>query len=261
MNKNIDIIDRIFSMPFIDSFHNYQDAFSNIRFYHMLKASVVRDFILNNKDVEKNILDAGAGRGPYSMIAKDFFKKVYCYEYSQLELAVARDNIGASENIEYAAVDLTNIPLAAESVDVIICSEVLEHIPDYNKAATELYRVLKPSGRVLLSMPNSHSLFYSKVKKNNLVLLSKNSSELNHNEWEFIRHLQFDSVSIDNIALQAGFRILNRQGVNVIPLPEYIRKMLMNKVPVIFRAFVFISKFLGKLAPRFGSFYFLELKK
>ena len=48
---------------------------------------------------------------------------------------------------------LTAIPLPARSVDLILCTEVLEHIPDDDMALDELARVLVPTGWLLISVP------------------------------------------------------------------------------------------------------------
>jgi SAM-dependent methyltransferase len=50
-------------------------------------------------------------------------------------------------------IDITNIPLADQSVDAIICSHVLEHIPDDLKAMQECARVLKNTGWAILNVP------------------------------------------------------------------------------------------------------------
>lgn len=51
-------------------------------------------------------------------------------------------------------VDITDIPFDDNTFDLIMCTHVLEHIPDDKKAMSELYRVLKPnSGVALLTVP------------------------------------------------------------------------------------------------------------
>ena len=50
-------------------------------------------------------------------------------------------------------IDLTNIAYLDESVDVFICSHVLEHIPDDRKAMRELRRILQPGGFGLMLVP------------------------------------------------------------------------------------------------------------
>ena len=49
--------------------------------------------------------------------------------------------------------DIAAIPFADETYDTIYCSHVLEHVPDDRKAIREFYRILKPSGWLLLVVP------------------------------------------------------------------------------------------------------------
>lgn len=49
--------------------------------------------------------------------------------------------------------DLTDLPYADGSFDMIICNHVLEHIPDDRKALSEIGRVLRPTGRALIMVP------------------------------------------------------------------------------------------------------------
>ena len=43
--------------------------------------------------------------------------------------------------------------IADNSIDTIVCTSVLEHIFECNKAISEIYRVLKPKGKLLLTVP------------------------------------------------------------------------------------------------------------
>ncbi|MEW6187785.1 MAG: class I SAM-dependent methyltransferase [Thermodesulfobacteriota bacterium] len=49
--------------------------------------------------------------------------------------------------------DITCLPFADASFDLVICSEVLEHIPDQGQAVRELTRVLRPGGNLVVSVP------------------------------------------------------------------------------------------------------------
>ena len=49
--------------------------------------------------------------------------------------------------------DATRLPFPDATFDRIIASEVMEHIPDDNAALTELVRVLKPGGRIAITVP------------------------------------------------------------------------------------------------------------
>ena len=55
------------------------------------------------------------------------------------------------ENVRTA--NLMDMPFESNAFDVVICSHVLEHVPDDSKAMRELYRVLKPEGTALLLVP------------------------------------------------------------------------------------------------------------
>ena len=78
--------------------------------------------------------------------------------------AIIQNKLRASPNLEYTSADLdsplamvsldiTDIPYAESTFDVVLCSHVLEHIPDDRKAMSELYRILKPGGWALLLVP------------------------------------------------------------------------------------------------------------
>lgn len=49
--------------------------------------------------------------------------------------------------------DVQQIPLADNSIDVVICNHLLEHVDDDRKAMRELYRVLHPAGWGIMLVP------------------------------------------------------------------------------------------------------------
>lgn len=55
-------------------------------------------------------------------------------------------------------IDITRLPFADATFDIIICNHVLEHIPDDRSAMNEIHRVLKPEGFALLQVPLSEIL-------------------------------------------------------------------------------------------------------
>ncbi len=52
-----------------------------------------------------------------------------------------------------ASANALQLPFADDTFDKVICSEVLEHIPDYRAALVEIQRVLKPGGLLCASVP------------------------------------------------------------------------------------------------------------
>ncbi|GAI07822.1 unnamed protein product, partial [marine sediment metagenome] len=55
---------------------------------------------------------------------------------------------------EYFVADATNLPFPENSFDYVICSEVIEHIPEDEKAISEVKRVLKNNGIFIITTPN-----------------------------------------------------------------------------------------------------------
>lgn len=69
--------------------------------------------------------------------------------------AAAREYISADIDEEHAEVqaDLTALPFEDERFDIVICSHVLEHVPDDRAAMREMHRVLAPGGIALVQTP------------------------------------------------------------------------------------------------------------
>ena len=61
---------------------------------------------------------------------------------------------GQMRRYDLSVGDALNLPFADDSFDRLICSEVLEHIPDYQGALTEIWRITKPGGRIGISVPH-----------------------------------------------------------------------------------------------------------
>ena len=55
--------------------------------------------------------------------------------------------------------DATCLDFPDASFDKILCSEVIEHIPDASQALREMWRVLRPGGKLVLSTPNKGSWY------------------------------------------------------------------------------------------------------
>lgn len=58
-----------------------------------------------------------------------------------------------NKQFSLAAGSALQLPFADHTFDKVLCSEVLEHIPDYQAALAEIYRILKPGGLLAISVP------------------------------------------------------------------------------------------------------------
>ena len=87
-------------------------------------------------------------------------------------------------NPEVNKVDITQIPFVNDSFDIIICNHVLEHVSDFKKALTELFRVLKPEGFVILQTPYSNLLNKNFEDKN---IYSEDQREFFYGQKDHVR--------------------------------------------------------------------------
>ena len=93
---------------------------------------------------EKTVLDVGGGR-PFQKYLKNYKEYFKDCDYKTLDQAsqYQPDILG----------DILDIPIADESVDAVICWSVLEHVKEPQKAAQEIYRILKKGGKALIAVP------------------------------------------------------------------------------------------------------------
>lgn len=106
--------------------------------------------IINQTQKEKGLLlDIGAGTGDFLVKAKEHGWQIIGVEPSTKarRLALQKD-VPLIEDTEI---------LEDNSVDVITMWHVLEHIPDVEKQIRELKRLLKPTGTVIIAVPNFNS--------------------------------------------------------------------------------------------------------
>jgi ubiquinone/menaquinone biosynthesis C-methylase UbiE len=100
----------------------------------------------------KTILDAGCGNGRYSRFLlrhADADARLTAFDISVNMLHRAQRRVN-SPRLSLTAADLTRLPYATGTFDAIVSGWVLEHLPDPRPGLTELARVLRPGGRLLL---------------------------------------------------------------------------------------------------------------
>ncbi len=121
------------------------------------------------------LLDVGCGRKPYSAVFAPFIEKHLGMEYSP-------ESVYRGHKADIFG-DAMNIPFADNSVDTIVCTEVLEHLPNPEKAIAEFARILRPGGVIITTAP-----FFYPI----------------HDSWDFFRY------SRDGVAV-----IMQRHGLEI----------------------------------------------
>lgn len=95
--------------------------------------------------VSGTMLDVGCGNKPYEKFFAPYIEKYYGTEY--------KPDSGYRGNRADIASDAAALPFADDSLDAILCTEVLEHVSNPEKVISEFARVLKPNGIVITTAP------------------------------------------------------------------------------------------------------------
>ena len=112
-----------------------------------------RALLLGEARAGERVLDLGCGAGRFVAALRDAGADPVGVELADAALERARRNVAGADL--RAMTDA--IPLEDASVDLVWCSEVLEHVPDTAGLLSEIRRVLKTGGRLLATTP-SHDL-------------------------------------------------------------------------------------------------------
>lgn len=168
-------------------------------------------WFLKNTPPGSKVLDYGCGEG---VLLEGLCEKG----------EIHADSLGVdiSENaIKKASVRFPNLKFACtnsdgatsfpdESFDVVIATEVIEHIFDTDGAFEEFRRLLRPSGRLLLSCPY-HGFF-----KDLAILLSGRMAKHYHDPYS--SHIRYYSpATLRSVHEKHGFRLIKQSGVGRIP--------------------------------------------
>lgn len=108
-----------------------------------------------------NVLDLGCGEGRHSIAVSYSFPNanIFAIDLDIHSLRAAKEKHRTFLNTQPKAIYIHSsghdLPFNDNHFDHIICSEVLEHIPNYTDFLDEIYRVLKPKGYLSISVPRA----------------------------------------------------------------------------------------------------------
>lgn len=107
-------------------------------------------------------IDVGAGAGRHSYEALRRGAHVTAYDMDEVELKGVDGMFGAMVEVgevppdgsaEVKVGNILDMPYADGSFDVVLASEILEHVPEDDRAITELVRILAPGGILAITVP------------------------------------------------------------------------------------------------------------
>lgn len=131
--------------------YDWVDVADNLRgpeaLFHRNRAHAVRQLVHRYANGSGPILDAGAGTGlnlrhlPEGSVGLDINPR---------NIAILTARLPRHTIVEG---DIEAMPFSPASFGTVVCTEVLEHVPDSRAALAEIHRVLAPGGRLIGSVP------------------------------------------------------------------------------------------------------------
>jgi 2-polyprenyl-3-methyl-5-hydroxy-6-metoxy-1,4-benzoquinol methylase len=140
--------------------HKNYKAWKQYALTAITRGLILRKIISKFVNVESaRVLDVGCGDGGISIA---FCKqgKTEMYGIDINPMGVYKSKVRAKEEeatINFLIADGLNLPFKLGAFDVVICNDVMEHVPKPRQLAKEVYRSLKNGGFLYLSVPNGIS--------------------------------------------------------------------------------------------------------
>ncbi|MCK5510476.1 methyltransferase domain-containing protein [Candidatus Parcubacteria bacterium] len=165
-----------------------------------------------NKNKEEKILNIWSRTGNAISYLKKEYPKINLYN---LEVSPEMIKITQKKypNEKLMITDLQNLQFDTNYFDAILSLETLEHSPNPKKLITEFYRVLKPGGTLVMSLPPKTAEIPLKIYE----LFFEN-----HGEGP---HRFMPSKEVKNLLKNARFKIIEHSGTLLIPAgPKFLQQ-------------------------------------
>ncbi len=160
--------------------------------------------VLRNKPYK--LLDVGCGQGAITKLVKEKYPKmtVYAIDPSEVSIKSAQEN---PESVNFQVANTYKIPYKSKTFDYVISLDVLEHLDDPIKGMSEVCRVLKKDGLLILSCDTEgvlwtlHGIIWKLIHTNF--------------KRKYVGHVQMlDKKQVFQILEESGFRVLNYKWSN-----------------------------------------------
>jgi ubiquinone/menaquinone biosynthesis C-methylase UbiE len=133
-----------------DSIHAFYRAFGEKHWYLRGRYDIVRHMVEQLPlRTGARVLDVGCGGGTFLELLNARKLELFGSELSEDALHFAR----RLASVSFVSADMTAMPFRDCTFDLVVAIDVLEHISEHSQACKELYRVLRPGGYAILTVP------------------------------------------------------------------------------------------------------------
>ena len=229
------------------------------------------DFNRININPEGTMLDLGCGEGRHIFGIMEKFPHLKCIGLDpHIEsLDKAFEGLKFLESISNTKTNFLSgsaysLPFSDDSFDLVVCSEVLEHLHDYKDAIKEINRVLKPGGQFLASVPAEFpekicwllSEAYQNQPGGHLRIFKKNEliKEIAEHNFSFESSQRFHSIHSAYWWLRCLFWKSQESNIIIKGYKKILERHILKK-PFFLDS---IDKFFNPILGKSIAFYFVK---
>ena len=166
-----------------------------------------------------DVLEIGCGSGE---LGRRALEEGYASTYTGVELSTNAAEIARQflTSVHCGDIEKLNIDLSGDGFDLVICSEVLEHLVDPWKIVSDLFRRIKPGGLIAASSPNiAHFAIIRELLKGRFEYSMSGPMDLTHLRW-------FTPDGFKGMFADAGFDIITSEPLT----PLRIKARIINSL-------------------------------
>jgi 2-polyprenyl-3-methyl-5-hydroxy-6-metoxy-1,4-benzoquinol methylase len=154
----------------------------------------------------KSVLDVASGEGYGGYLVQQVAASVVGVDIHQESVEHAQLKYGSSK-LTYIQADCASLPFQERQFDVVLSFETLEHTIEQERFISEIKRVLKPDGLLIISTPDRRVYSPTGISHNEFHL-----RELDKTEFEELLNPYFSNISIARQKATAGSLIMPEEG-------------------------------------------------
>jgi 2-polyprenyl-3-methyl-5-hydroxy-6-metoxy-1,4-benzoquinol methylase len=168
------------------------------------------------------VLDLGAGPG---LLLDSIPEHLHCTKQA-VDISSEAVDILNRKGIQAQCINLETeaLPYGTDTADMIICTEMLEHLTDPDVVLREIHRVLKPTGILITSVPNINQLITP-------FLYLFDLPPINAARYGSIHYRDFTKRIFTKALKNNGFLISKMQGDSIFPFKNIISRSIASLSP------------------------------
>jgi len=203
----------------------YSEAYSWWKMKNIV-LKLVKEELKKSKKSHFEILDIGCGKGTdvfmLNALLKIFSLRFTAIDISpvSIEFANMLREMRGDRNCFFKVGNAEKLEFDDDTFDVILCSEIIEHLPKPERCLAEIYRVLKMKGLAIITTPNPRNIAKRIIPKKSMQKIDEEQ------KWCFQRHgnLAPETGHISeksckewrNLSMKVGFKIEAIKRVSVL---------------------------------------------